>query len=182
MDFVHVPVPASLVDHPIDLVPKTDSEACTSAINAVIERITSSSAPAIIVDALVHRFGATDIMNTLLDQLQIPTFTTPMGKSIVSEDKAYFYGVYNGQVSLPGVADAIEEESDLVIDVGFVHSDSNTGGHSRKILNMESSILVAADYVQVGHARYDGVYLVDCTFVSSVSRISLQQDCLLTRL
>ncbi|KAL2793735.1 thiamine diphosphate-binding protein [Aspergillus keveii] len=160
MDFVHVPVPASLVDHPIDLAPKIDSEACTSAINAVIERITSSSAPAIIVDALVHRFGATDIMNTLLDQLQIPTFTTPMGKSIVAEDKPHFYGVYNGQVSLPGVADAIEEESDLVIDVGFVHSDSNTGGHSRKALSMDRSILVAADYVQVGCARYEGVYLV----------------------
>ncbi|KAL3487601.1 thiamine diphosphate-binding protein [Aspergillus germanicus] len=161
MDFVHVPLPASLLDDPIDLIPKTDSEACKSTINAVIERIASSSAPAIIVDALVHRFGATDIMNTLLDQLQIPTFTTPMGKSIVAEDKPYFNGVYNGQVSLPGVADAIEKQSDLFIDVGFVHSDSNTGGHSRKALSKDRSILIGADYVQVGCARYEGVYLVE---------------------
>ncbi|KAL2853194.1 thiamine diphosphate-binding protein [Aspergillus pseudodeflectus] len=161
MDFVHVPVPAALLNNPINLVPKTDSEACISATNAVIEKLEKYSAPAIIVDALVHRFGATGIMNTLLEQLQILTFTTPMGKSIVCEDKPYFYGVYNGQVSLPGVADAIEEESDLVIDVGFVHSDSNTGGHSRNMPSTEQCIRVAADYVQVGHARYEGVYLVE---------------------
>ncbi|KAJ0422897.1 thiamine diphosphate-binding protein [Aspergillus carlsbadensis] len=161
MDFVHVPVPASLLNEPVNLTPKTNPEACTSAINAVIKKLETSSAPAIIVDALVHRFGAADIMNRLLDQLQIPTFTTPMGKSIVSEDKSYFYGVYNGQVSLPGVARAVEEESDLVIDVGFVHSDSNTGGHSRRTLSKDRSILVAGDYVQVGHARYEGVYLVE---------------------
>jgi pyruvate decarboxylase len=166
MDFVHVPVPASLLDEPVNLTPKTNPEACISAINAVIEKIATSSAPSIIVDALVHRFSATDIMNTLLDQLGIPTFTTPMGKSIVAEDKPYFYGVYNGRVSLPGVARAIEEGGDLVIDVGFVHSDSNTGGHSRKDSSKDRSILVAADYVQVGHARYEGVYLVECTLLS----------------
>ncbi|KAL2808449.1 thiamine diphosphate-binding protein [Aspergillus granulosus] len=161
MDFVHVPIPAALIEEPVDLKPKTDYEACISAINAVIEMIEASSVPSIIVDALVHRFGASDVLNQLLDQLEIPTFTTPMGKSIVSENKPYFYGVYNGQVSLPGIAKAIETNSDLVIDVGFIHSDSNTGGHSRNFSSQARSILVAADYVQVGHARYDNVYLVE---------------------
>ncbi|KAL4901260.1 thiamine diphosphate-binding protein [Aspergillus multicolor] len=153
MDFVHVPILASLIDQPVDLNPRTDDEACTAAIHAVIDIIKTSSAPTIIVDALVHRYRATDVMNRLLDQLDLPTFTTPMGKSIVPEDKPYFGGVYNGQVSLPGVANAIETGSDLVIDVGFIHSDSNTGGHSRNPPRMAQSVLVAATYVQVGHAR-----------------------------
>ncbi|RDW86629.1 uncharacterized protein DSM5745_03271 [Aspergillus mulundensis] len=163
MDFVHVPIPASLLDQPVDLNPRTDNEACISAIHAVISKLSTCSAPRIIVDALVHRLRAADAMNRLLDLLALPTFTTPMGKSIVPEDKPYFCGVYSGQVSLPGVADAVERDSDLVIDVGFVHSDSNTGGHSRTPLRRAQSILVAAAYVQVGHARYENVHLVECT-------------------
>ncbi|KAL2845021.1 thiamine diphosphate-binding protein [Aspergillus pseudoustus] len=161
MDFVHVPIPAAPIEAPVDLKPKTNPEACISAINAVIEEIETSTAPTVIVDALVHRFSAADVMNQLLDRLELPTFTTPMGKSIVPENKPYFYGVYNGQVSLPGVANVIENNSDLVVDIGFIHSDSNTGGHSRNISSGAQSILVAADYVQVGHARYENVYLVE---------------------
>ncbi|KAL3458089.1 thiamine diphosphate-binding protein [Aspergillus heterothallicus] len=161
MDFVHVHVPASVLERPVELRPKTNYEACISAIDAVMEKIETSKGPSIIVDALVHRFGASSIMNQLLDQLEIPTFTTPMGKSVIAENKPYFYGVYNGQVSLPGVVKAIEQDSDLVIDIGFIHSDSNTGGHSRVVPNKAQSILIAPDHVQVGYARYDNVYLVE---------------------
>lgn len=165
MDFVHKPVSSAALESPLDVMPKTDGDACRSAVDMVVKKLHSSVAPSIIVDVLVARFGASAIANQLINQLAIPTFTTPMGKSIIDEDKPYFHGVYNGRVSLPGVSDIIENKSDLVIDVGPCHSDSNTGGHSRNITNKEQYVLVAADYVQVGHARYNNVHIVECTFL-----------------
>ncbi|KAL3477418.1 pyruvate decarboxylase [Aspergillus californicus] len=166
MDFVHVAVAAEPLDRAVDVTPRTDDEACQAALDMILEKLKKARTPSIIVDALVHRFGASDIIRQLLDQLNIPTFTTPMGKSIVDETKPYFYGVYNGKVSYPGIANTIENESDLVIDVGPCHSDSNTGGHSRN-LSKSAYILIAADYVQIGHARYEKVYLLE--FLSRLS-------------
>lgn len=163
MDFVHKPVSSAALERLPDVMPTTDGEACRSAVDMVVKKLHSSLAPSIIVDALVARFGAAAIANQLIDQLAIPTFTTPMGKSIIDEDKPCFHGVYNGRVSLPGVLDIIENQCDLVIDVGPCHSDSNTGGHSRNRTDREQYILIAADYVQVGHARYSNVHIVECT-------------------
>ena len=160
MDFVHQQVPLTLLDARTDLLTRPDAAATESAVEAIITRLQSAKSPVFIVDVLVARFQATSVARQLLDYLKIPTFTTPMGKSIVDESKNYFYGVYNGQVSSPGVAQTIEDESDLVIDLGPSLSDSNTGGHSRRIKE-DKYISVAADHVRDGKQVFKNVYIVD---------------------
>ncbi|KAL4805382.1 pyruvate decarboxylase [Aspergillus unguis] len=167
MDFVHVPISSAPLDRPVDVKPTSSNEAAQATVNIVIDKLKSSKAPSIIVDGLVSRFGLSGITNKLLDQLRIPTFTTPMGKSIVDETKPYFFGVYSGSISHPGIAHAVENESDLVIDIGPCHSDSNTGAHSRDLSQGDGYILVAPDYVQSAYARFEGVYMVD--FISTLS-------------
>jgi pyruvate decarboxylase len=103
------------------------------AVTKALALIYAAKHPSVIVDALVARHLAIDVTRELVDVLHFPTFTTGMGKSIVHETHPYFLGVYNGQISRPGVCKILEEESDLVIDLGPFLSDSNTGGFSRKL-------------------------------------------------
>ncbi|PVH71380.1 pyruvate decarboxylase [Cadophora sp. DSE1049] len=159
MDFVHTCIPASFLDRPVDLLPKVDTTSFEAAAQTVLSRLHAAKAPTIVVDALVARFGATTVARQLVDLIQIPTFSTPMGKSIVDESRSYYYGVYNGSVSHPGIASSIEEKSDLVLDLGPCLSDSNTGGHSRNIKE-KNYISVAATHVTAGNKTYDGVPLV----------------------
>lgn len=170
MDFVNQQVPIDLLDSPIDTSPLSSESSVTSALDAVISILRSAKSPVIIVDALVARFQATHVARQLLDLLILPTFSTPMGKSIADESKPYYYGVYNGQVSLPGVVEQIEAKSDLVLELGPILSDSNTGGHSRNI-KTKNQISIAPDHVKVGEEVYEEVYIVECakTLASSFS-------------
>ncbi|KKY20279.1 putative benzoate 4-monooxygenase cytochrome p450 [Diplodia seriata] len=133
-DFVH-----QTVDAPLPLCP-LNTTAPTPAlpqplIGLLLSLLYAARRPIIIVDALVARHGATQQARALLDTLRhVPAVSTPMGKGIVRESAPYFLGTYVGRLSRPpGIVAAVEQDSDLVLDLGPLHSDSNTGGHSRRI-------------------------------------------------
>ncbi|GME52880.1 putative benzoate 4-monooxygenase cytochrome p450 [Neofusicoccum parvum] len=104
-----------------------------TVIEAILSALYSARNPVVIVDCLVARHRAAPQARQLLDILRFPTFSTSMGKGIIDEPTPYFHGIYNGKVSHPGVAAAVEDASDLVLDLGPLLSDSNTGGHTRAI-------------------------------------------------
>jgi pyruvate decarboxylase len=66
-----------------------------------------------------------------------------------------FVGVYNGIVSYPGVATAIEA-SDFVINTGPFKSDSNTGGFTRNI-KPENVVEIYADYTVFRGEKYENI-------------------------
>ncbi|KAJ9663219.1 hypothetical protein H2198_000980 [Neophaeococcomyces mojaviensis] len=138
MDFVHQKVDSSSLSKPIDLEPQSDENSEQSAIEAVCAALSATKRPAILVDCLVSRFGATRAVQDITNHLKFPTFSTSMGKSIVDEKtNAFFYGTYNGKVCPHWMHNYIENESDLVLEFGSLLSDSNTGGHSREIASQK---------------------------------------------
>jgi len=114
-----------------------NASAQSSAVDAIKGAITQSQKPCIFVDALVHRFNATQATRQLVDQLGVPVFAAVMGKGLIDETHNNYVGIYNGQASAPGVADALEK-SDLVIVLGSVPADTNTATFSRKIAEDKS--------------------------------------------
>lgn len=132
MNFVHQLVDAPLSLRSLDLPPAPAPE---PLISLILSSLYAARSPAVIVDALVSRHRATPQARALLDLLNAPTFSTPMGKSIVDGSRPYYRGTYMGRLSSPEVLAAIEtaDGSDLVLDLGPMHSDSNTGGHSRRL-------------------------------------------------
>ncbi|KAK5036966.1 hypothetical protein LTR13_005346 [Exophiala sideris] len=122
----------------LDLAPLTDELSKKAAISATLNLLYKAKSPTVIVDALTSRHRGKDVTRKLVDLLQFPTFSTSMGKSIIDETKPYFCGIYNGQVSTPEVCEVVEQKSDLVLDLGPLLADSNTGGHSRKITEQQT--------------------------------------------
>jgi pyruvate decarboxylase len=47
----------------------------------------------------------------------------------------------------------------LVIDIGALHSDSNTGGFTRNITD-DHTIILAHNYCQIKGKKYDGVHFL----------------------
>ncbi|KAI1622713.1 thiamine diphosphate-binding protein [Exophiala viscosa] len=172
-DMVHLRVP----DQPstgLDLVPRTDKFSRESAISVTLPLLYNAKAPAVIVDGLTARHLGSDVTRELVDLLQFPTYSTSIGKGIVDETKPYFCGIYNGQVSIPGVCEAVEQQSDLVLDLGPLLSDSNTGGHTRSIAE-HKLIQVHPHHVSVRGVAYRNIGLVEflSTLLKSVDESRL---------
>jgi pyruvate decarboxylase len=143
-------------------MPTADSDSEKAGLEAVLSSIYESKSPALLIDGLVARHGATATAKKLAETLKFPTFCPPMGKSIIDERKDYFYGEYGGMISYPGIQDAVENQSDLVLYLGPNLSDSNTGGFSAKLAT-EKTIYVHADSVVVKGKEFPDVRLAPCT-------------------
>ncbi|KAI0126055.1 thiamine diphosphate-binding protein [Xylariales sp. AK1849] len=98
----------------------------TSVINAIIAKLESSNSPALIVDGGGARGSWNHLADGLVDALDIPYFTTILGKGIVKESSDLFGGSYLGAQSWPSVIKAIEG-SDCLLWLGNYPGDFNTG-------------------------------------------------------
>ncbi|KAF2634889.1 pyruvate decarboxylase [Massarina eburnea CBS 473.64] len=125
-------VPRSLLDTPIDVDPKIDQSAQEEATKAIISAISSAKHPILLVDTLVKRFGASTEARELATKLQVPVFSANMGKGVVDETDENYIGVWNGEISAPGVKEEAKK-NDLVITLGYLPADTNTAGFSRRI-------------------------------------------------
>ena len=167
-NLVDAMVPASLLDTPIDLDPPQsvpDSEA--EVVETVLSMISKAERPVILSDACAGRHNVTAEVRALVDATQFRAFATPLGKGTINEGHPRFGGVYVGTLSQPGVKEAVES-ADLVISVGAVLSDFNTGSFSyayqtRNVVELHST------YVRIRTALFTDVHM------KSVLRKVIQQ-------
>ncbi|KAF9690874.1 hypothetical protein EKO04_011179 [Ascochyta lentis] len=125
-------VDASLLSTPIDISPKFDSEAQNAAVSAIISALSEAKHPSLLIDALAHRFDAIPETESLVWKLSVPFFSANMGKGIIDETSPHYIGVWNGAVGTPGVREAAES-ADLMIILGYLPADTNSGGFSRNV-------------------------------------------------
>ncbi|KAG9123719.1 hypothetical protein FRC07_014176 [Ceratobasidium sp. 392] len=115
----------------------------------------ASHDPIVLVDACAERFGVEQEVEKLLDASRVHFFTTPMSKGVLDESHEMFGGVYVGANSLPAVKELVEK-SDLVIAVGSLKSDFNSGSFSWKI-DSRHMIELHSTHTKVGYAHYPSV-------------------------
>nr|POE79583.1 pyruvate decarboxylase [Quercus suber] len=144
-DMVEQPVPARLLDTPIDVeICASDKDAEDLAVQLILERLYEAKYPIRSqVEALVKKSG-------------IPVFVAPMGKGVINEDVPNFVGLYAGAVSRPDVAQAVEK-SDLVITIGNIKSDLNTAGFTYRFSRL-NSIDIHYDHINIKCAKIEKVY------------------------
>lgn len=101
------------------------------AYNAVVEEIVKlfqeSKDPIVVVDACAIRYGVEEQAQALIEKGNITFFDTPMGKGAIDESHSHYGGTYVGALSNPIEVKELAEASDLVINVGALSSDFNTG-------------------------------------------------------
>ncbi|PBP22313.1 hypothetical protein BUE80_DR006903 [Diplocarpon rosae] len=161
-DAVSVQLDAKRLETPLDASIQNDKSFEDAVVKSVLGLIKSASKPVIVADVLTIRHGGRELARELVDLTQFESFSTPLSKGIIDETHPSYGGLYNGTVSFPGVAEAIHG-SDLVLNLGPLLSDSNTGAFTREIKD-ENAILLGHAFCQVKGKKYDGVHFLPVLF------------------
>ncbi len=161
-DLVHYKLPKSCEQRlnkvPLDTnPPPNDEEAEAAALESVVSLVEQAKCPVILVDACTIRHDVVEETRELVEQSGLAVFSTPMGKTAMDEslDAKQFGGIYIGSNSAPDVKEIIEK-ADLVIAVGTLLSDFNTGSFTYRT-KRERTIELHSNRTVIGFGTYNDV-------------------------
>jgi len=141
---------------PIDLnVKPNDPEVEADVLETIISELYAANRAVILTDACAVRHRVLDEVHELVEKSLLPVFVTPMSKSAIDETNPRFGGVYIGSVSRPDVKEAVES-SDLILSIGALKSDFNSGGFTYH-LSTKHTIELHSDHVKIGYSVYPGI-------------------------
>lgn len=155
-DMVLRKIPAEGLKTPINLeLPENDPEIERDVIENITKMVYAANNAIILVDACAIRHRVVDEVHDLIDKSQLPAFATPMSKGAIDETNPRFGGVYVGSVSRPDVKGAVEC-ADLIISIGALKSDFNSGGFTYRT-STKNTIELHSDHTKIGYATYPGI-------------------------
>ncbi|GAA5809155.1 hypothetical protein MFLAVUS_002560 [Mucor flavus] len=139
--------------------PKSPEQVKNIATKEILRVIQKSQNPAIIVDGCILRHRLTDEANEFVKVAGFPTFSAPMGKGAIDESLPNYRGVYAGAISFKEVSEEIKN-ADLLIEIGSIKSDFNTGNFTYGLENIKTISLNGSNTI-IFHAEYSGVRMQD---------------------
>ncbi len=159
---VYIELPRDLVMAPCERVarlpaPVVDPRTLAACAHAVLARLSQASAPLLLVGVEIRRFGIEHKVARLAALLGIPVATTFMGRGLLAETDAPLLGTYLGLAGPGPLADAVEQ-SDALLMLGVIVSDTNFGVSGQKI-DLHDSILACDGAVTMNYQVYPGVPL-----------------------
>ncbi|KAK5056583.1 hypothetical protein LTR84_012115 [Exophiala bonariae] len=158
-DVVSVQLDAKRLETPLNTqITNPDSKTEDRIVEEILDLIGKAENPTILADIIALRHGGSQLTKQLAEVTQFPSYSTPLSKGIIDETKPYYNGCFNGRVSFPGVADGLES-SDLVLNIGPLLSDSNTGGFTRYI-KPENVVRLGHDFCQIREETFDGFHFL----------------------
>lgn len=145
---VFTKIPADRLEKPINLDLRPNHEETEAeVVKEIAELMYNSKNTIIISDACAIRHRVVPQVHELMDKTNLPTFVSPMGKSSINETHPAFGGVYAGDVSRDDVKKRIEE-AELVLFVGGLKSDFNSGGFTYRV-ETKNTIEFHSDHMKV---------------------------------
>lgn len=154
---VYIELPRDMVDAPCAPVkalppPGFDAEAVQACAREVLRRLGAAARPLLLVGIEIRRTGVESKVAQLARLLRIPVATTLMGRGLLAGQDAPLLGTYLGVAGDADVTRAVEE-SDALLMLGVLLSDTNFGVSARKI-DLRGSILALDGQVALGHHVY----------------------------
>ncbi|GAC99677.1 pyruvate decarboxylase [Pseudozyma hubeiensis SY62] len=155
-DLVHATIPSAALKTPLNYdAEENDPDAEKYVLGVAEQHISSASSAVILVDACAARHGCIDETNELVNKSGLPVFATPMGKTIVDEDHPQYGGIYVGSLTSDLVKEVVEG-ADVLITIGSLKSDFNTGNFSYRTPK-SSTIELHSDYTKIGYSHYPDI-------------------------
>ncbi|KAJ5649093.1 uncharacterized protein N7484_002816 [Penicillium longicatenatum] len=157
MDLVKAEIDSSPLEKPLLLRPPSTSTTATEehVVKTIRERLFKAQNPVVIVDSLAGRYEGLHVTRSFVEKSNLPCFAFPMAKGIINESLPNFRGIYAGDVSNPGVREAIQS-SDLILLIGPRPSDLNTGAFKSDIPDVDT-IVFHRDTVKMVEETYSGL-------------------------
>jgi indolepyruvate decarboxylase len=112
--------------------PESDPVFLSAAVDAIVAALEKARSACFLPGILLARTQLQSAMQTVIEASGLPFATMFMEKSVLDEQHPNYIGMYNGALMNEGVRDFVEG-CDLVIEVGALHSDFNTGAFTAKL-------------------------------------------------
>jgi indolepyruvate decarboxylase len=161
---VYIEFPRDMVDAEVEpvipLPPRpADTDALAECVDEILGRIGRASAPVIVVDVEIRRYGVEDQIAALARKLNIPLVTTFMGRGLLDNAADVVAGTYLGAAGDPAVTRLVED-ADLMLMLGVILSDTNFA-LSNRAPDPRRTIMASSREVQIGHHVYRDMPLAD---------------------
>lgn len=139
---------------PTKIQPETNANTA-ACLEVISKMILAAERPVVLAGIEIKRYHLEDVFCEWVKQLKIPCFTTLMGKGIAEEAlDSPVQGTFLGSAGDPSIANIVEQ-SDLVIMVGVILSDSNFA-ISAETLSQRKALFIQHREVNLGHYSYHG--------------------------
>jgi indolepyruvate decarboxylase len=155
-DYAALPVIGAAKPHP---EPKSDPGALAAATAAILAAITEAKTVCVLPGILSSRIGLTAQVRELLKASNLPFATMFWDKAVLDETSPNYIGMYDGRLMNEEVR-VFVEGSDLVLGIGAVFSDFNSGSFTARI-ERSKSVSIGHHSVRVGEAVFNNVEMKD---------------------
>ncbi|KAF5392321.1 hypothetical protein D9757_001403 [Collybiopsis confluens] len=156
-DIAHTKISSERLQIPLPRIPAPNSASSEAAVVEEIVKLIEESQGdvAILVDVGTVRHNTVDEVKAFVEKTGFEVYASPMGKSIVSEQHERYGGLYVGLLTRPEIKNRIEDAK-LIISIGAVKSDLNTGNFTTKLETVRTIELHHAT-TKVKFAEYPGI-------------------------
>jgi indolepyruvate decarboxylase len=125
-------------------LPGSDPLSLERVVRTVLDRLAGARSAFLLAGMLVRRTANRERLRALLDASGLPFTTMFMGKSVLDEHHSGYIGIYDGALMNEEVR-AFVEGADLVLNVGALMTDFNTGAFTANL--SPARIITIADIV-----------------------------------
>jgi indolepyruvate decarboxylase len=139
--------------------PRSDPAALAAALEAIVGALAEARTACFLPGILLARTGLQAAMTALVDASGLPFATMFMDKSVLDEQHPNYIGMYDGAL-LDEEVRAYVESCDLVLEIGTMLSDFNSGAFTAK-LDPGKTISITHHRTQVGGKTFFSVEMGD---------------------
>jgi indolepyruvate decarboxylase len=161
---VYLELPRDMVGAPVAAVPvlprrAADPEALGECADEIAARLARASAPVLMVDVEIRRYGIEAKVAALARKLGLPVVTTFMGRGLLGDAPDVVRGTYLGSAGDPALTDLVEQ-ADALLLLGVIVCDTNFA-LSEKRFDWRHTVLAIDRTVRVGHHVYPEIPIED---------------------
>ncbi len=132
-------------------------KAMKEALDETTEMINNSNNPVIVAGVEIQRFGLQNYLLEFLDKTCIPVVSTPLSKSVLSENHPMYLGVYEGAMGYQNVREYVEK-SDCVLILGSFLTDIDFG-NSPTPVDQGKTINASSTRLGIRYHNFDNISL-----------------------
>ncbi|KAJ6559257.1 pyruvate decarboxylase [Mycena vulgaris] len=137
------------------LPPPNDPDTEKFVLDEIVKLVADAGDDVVILVDACAKHDARGEVNELITKTGYPVYSTPMGKTIVSEKYERYGGIYVGSISHPDIKEKVESAK-LILSVGCLKSDFNTGNFTYSI-PASRTIEFHTDHTKVQFAAFAGI-------------------------
>jgi indolepyruvate decarboxylase len=133
--------------------------------------INNAKNPVVVAGVEIQRFGLQNYLLEFLNKTSIPVVSTPLSKSVLSENHPLYLGVYEGAVGYQNIRKYVEH-SDCILILGSFITDLDFG-NSPTPVDQEKTINAMSSKIYIKYHNFDNIPLRE--YLKNLCKINIKK-------